>query len=374
MKKRTHFLIILAIFGVVLLSGCITDIIKNNSTANETENIKVQNVTFQPIETVLPTSTIEMTPINAVNINEASESIFIEGKAMKDGADYYVAIVLINQGDKPVKMDFMEEAFFMGSFENRFGYLSLNFSKKKILMPGESSYYSFTTGGNLDSLKVNVEKYKNSNVGFYLRMSKKIGADENDAYITDLPPLESLPSKSDNLRDGYTVKFRRTIQNFGTEVDSLYAEAVLFAPPNNSIGTPKTKDDYDYLVMVKLVNKGKDNIVFDKVTTLIDDGGSGIWGNTPPMKDKYWVLKPGEPLHLVFSTTGYTRQAIMSAKRNQKTELYFSFELSYQGKSMYKVFITPLSYMENLPDSEQILSIDGIPLKLLTFDNPKKST
>lgn len=371
MRKSEYFLAFLLV-SIVLISGCIDGTTKQNATANETENITVQNVTVEPTETVLSTLTVEITPMNAVNINEASTDIFIEGKAMKNGSDYYVAVILINQGDKAIKIDFMEQYFFMGSFENRIGYLSFNYPKKKILMPGESSYFSFNSGGSLDSLKINAGKYKDRNMGFYLRMSKEIGADGYDAYMTDLPHLESLPPKSDNLRDGYTLKFRRTTQKFGTEIYPLYAEAELFTPPNLSVAESRSEEDCDYLVTVKLVNNGKDNIVFDKVTTLIDDGGNGIWGNIPPNSGKYWVLKPGEPLHLVFSTTGFTRRALQSAKENQKNELFFSFELSYKERPMYKVFITPLAFMENLPDSEQILSIDGIPLKLLTFDNPKK--
>lgn len=370
MRKSEHFLAFLLI-SIVLISGCIDGTIKQNATVNNTE-ISV----METISVVQPTDTkIEVSPTPTQISIERNTPVDIEGRAMKDGNDYYVLLGVGNPGDKPIAFDFMEYYFFIGSFENRIGSFSFHKNSEGTILSRKALYYNFSTSGNLDDMKKIALRYSDNTAKFYVRMMNGNKTFGKKAYMAYLPPVEELPDKSKGAELGYILAFLPVEkQNTGTQIDSLYAEALLYLPPNLSVAEPRSNEDRDYLVMVKLENHGQNTIVFDKVTTLLEEGGDGIRGIVTPKSGEYWKLITGEPLHLVLSTNGHTRQAQQTAKDNKKEKMYFSFKLSYKEKSLYKVFITPLSYMKDLPDSDRILAIDGLPLKLDTFDIPNKTS
>lgn len=354
MKKITHIAVIVFIVAV-LFSGCIGDKPEKNASSNNT------GITPDVIATV-PTE--EQTP------DLKDVKVKVEGKAVRDGRDYYLVVAVGNMGNKPIRFDFIEGYYFAGSFENRIGLYS--FQNDSIILPGKALYFEFTTAGHLDSMKKIASNYGDNTVKFYLRMMNSSETFGEKAYMAVLPPVEDLPDRSGGLNSGHTMALLPSEkQPPGTEVDSLYVEALLYLPPNASAGVPKTKEDRDYLITVKLQNNEKSKVVFDKITTLVNEGGKGIWGNVSPESGAYWELVPGEPLYLVFSTAGYTRQAQQAARDNNKEELYFSFKLSYKEKSLYKMFITTLPFLEDLPDSDRILKVDGLPLKLEVAEIPK---
>lgn len=354
MKKITYIAAI--VFVVALLfSGCVGEKPEKNTSSNNT------GVAPDVIATV---------PIVEQISDLEGAKVKVEGKAVRDGKDYYVVVAVGNMGDKPIRFDFIEGYYFEGNFENRIGLYS--FQDDSIILPGKALYFEFTTAGHLDDMKKIASNYGDNTVKFYLRMMNGNETFGDKAYVAALPPVEDLPDKSEGLNSGHTMSLLPAEkQPPGTEIDSLYVEAVLYLPLNASAGVPKTKNDRDYLIKVKLQNNGKSKVVFDKITTLVDEGGKGIWGNVSPKSGAYWELVPGEPLYLVFSTTGYTRQAEQAAKDNNKGELYFSFKLSYKEKPLYKIFITPLPFLEKLPDSDRILKVDGLPLKLEVAEIPK---
>lgn len=353
MRKIEYFMVF-AIIGTVLLSGCVDEKAKQKMSLSDTE------------PSIVDTS-------SAPSI---SDKIIVEGRAVRDGKGYYVIVGIANPTNEPVMIDAIERYFVLGSFEKRSGTIGFINEPNQTIMPGKTLYIDHSISSDqLDLLKKSAWNYNTDMIGFYIRPTYKGKAAGEDAYWVEIPRLAELSEKSNGIDKGYAMKFLPINKPApGLNIDSFYVEAFMYLPPNSTAGTSQTKDDYDYLVTVKMQYNGNGSIVFDKITTLVDDGGNGLWGKTQPRNGStYWALTSREPLYFVFSTTGHTRKLLQTAKINNKTELYFSFELSYKDDPLYEVYITPLPFMENLPDPQKISDMGGLPLKLDILDIPKKN-
>lgn len=377
MKKIVSVAVIL-IVSIMLLNGCIDGksgqkIVPEDVGTKKTPFNKYNVNDTLPIQSGMERLSDEEIK-ELIRKFDSSNDIRVEGKAMKDKEDYYVVVAVTGIGDNPAVFDMIQNYFIIGNFENRIGHFSYDRGKENRIMPGKSLVFNFTTSGQLETIKKSAGKYKTNTTGFYLKFTNDGESVGEDSYLAYLPPLENLPDKNKDLSQGYTVLFLPTSkQDLGIEPEPFYPEAVLLLSPNATIRDPKTNIDYDYLVKIKLHNNGKESIIFDKITTLIDDGAKGSFENhLPPDGKKKWELSPGGTLIFNFTTAGHTRQFQQTAKDYQKKELYFSYELSNNGISLYDVYITPIPFMEKLPDFKEISDIGGWPLKLDKLDIPRK--